>query len=50
VANPVRFSATPIHYQLAPPQLGEHTKSVLQRELQLGEQELAALFADGVIG
>jgi crotonobetainyl-CoA:carnitine CoA-transferase CaiB-like acyl-CoA transferase len=50
VANPVRFSATPIHYQLPPPQLGEHTKSVLQRELQLGEQELAALFADGVIG
>lgn len=29
VANPVKFSATPISYPLAPPELGEHTELVL---------------------
>lgn len=29
VANPVKFSATPISYPLAPPELGEHTEFVL---------------------
>jgi len=31
VANPVKFSATPISYPLAPPELGEHTEQVLGR-------------------
>jgi crotonobetainyl-CoA:carnitine CoA-transferase CaiB-like acyl-CoA transferase len=31
VANPVKFSATPISYPLAPPELGEHTELVLGR-------------------
>ena len=31
VANPVKFSATPICYDLAPPELGEHTAAVLQQ-------------------
>jgi crotonobetainyl-CoA:carnitine CoA-transferase CaiB-like acyl-CoA transferase len=30
VANPIRFSATPVHYGLAPPALGEHTEAVLE--------------------
>ncbi|MBO1076854.1 CaiB/BaiF CoA transferase family protein [Roseomonas marmotae] len=29
VANPVRFSGTPVVYDRAPPQLGEHTEEVL---------------------
>ncbi|HEY8611753.1 MAG TPA: CoA transferase [Roseomonas sp.] len=29
VANPVRFSETPVHYGRVPPQLGEHTQEVL---------------------
>jgi len=29
VANPVKFSATPLSFELAPPELGEHTERVL---------------------
>ncbi len=35
VANPIKFSATPIEHDLAPPLLGEHTDEVL-REIGLG--------------
>jgi crotonobetainyl-CoA:carnitine CoA-transferase CaiB-like acyl-CoA transferase len=31
VANPVRFSASPVHYQRPPPLLGEHTSEVLRQ-------------------
>jgi crotonobetainyl-CoA:carnitine CoA-transferase CaiB-like acyl-CoA transferase len=31
VGNPIKFSRTPIEYKSAPPTLGEHTESVLER-------------------
>ncbi|WP_028357856.1 CaiB/BaiF CoA transferase family protein [Brackiella oedipodis] len=30
IANPIKFSATPLQYQKAPPTLGQHTQEVLQ--------------------
>jgi crotonobetainyl-CoA:carnitine CoA-transferase CaiB-like acyl-CoA transferase len=30
VANPIRFSATPVSYRLPPPLLGEHSEQILQ--------------------
>jgi crotonobetainyl-CoA:carnitine CoA-transferase CaiB-like acyl-CoA transferase len=30
IANPIRFSNTPVSYRLPPPLLGEHTPQVLQ--------------------
>ena len=30
LANPVRFSSTPVSYRLPPPLLGEHTAEILQ--------------------
>lgn len=30
IANPIRFSATPVSYRLPPPLLGEHTAEILQ--------------------
>jgi crotonobetainyl-CoA:carnitine CoA-transferase CaiB-like acyl-CoA transferase len=30
IANPIKFSDTPISYRLPPPQLGEHTAQILQ--------------------
>ena len=33
VANPIRLSASPVSYRLAPPALGEHTAEVLRRLL-----------------
>jgi crotonobetainyl-CoA:carnitine CoA-transferase CaiB-like acyl-CoA transferase len=42
VASPLKLSATPVDYRLAPPLLGEHTDAVLQ-ELGLAPQEIDAL-------
>jgi crotonobetainyl-CoA:carnitine CoA-transferase CaiB-like acyl-CoA transferase len=49
VANPVRFSATPIAYSRAAPLLGEHTDEVLQELLHLDADGVAALRRDKVI-
>ena len=49
VANPVRFSATPVEYHRAPPLLGEHTRDVLAEVLQLDDARIAALQRDKVI-
>jgi len=48
VGNPIRFSATPIDYRLAPPLLGQDTEAVL-RELGRSADEIAALRAAGVV-
>jgi formyl-CoA transferase len=37
VANPIKYSATPIQYTLAPPRLGEHTSEVLETLLGYDE-------------
>ena len=49
VASPLRLSATPVDYRLAPPLLGEHTEPLLQRLLGLDADSIAALRASGVI-
>jgi crotonobetainyl-CoA:carnitine CoA-transferase CaiB-like acyl-CoA transferase len=49
VANPVRLSATPVDYRVAPPLLGEHTDAVLAERLGLDEAAIAALRAKGVV-
>ena len=30
IANPIRFSRTPVSYRLSPPRLGEHSSEILQ--------------------
>jgi len=49
VANPVRFSATPVEYRSAPPLLGQHTVEILSKELQYTAEEIAVLSRDGAI-
>ncbi len=49
VASPIRYSETPITYDIAPPRLGEHTREVLAGLLGLSNDDLARLAADGVI-
>jgi crotonobetainyl-CoA:carnitine CoA-transferase CaiB-like acyl-CoA transferase len=49
VANPLKFSSTPIEYKRPPPLLGEHTSEVLRELLALDEAAIAQLAADGVI-
>jgi len=49
IANPVRLSATPPDYRLAPPLLGEHTGEVLQDLLGIDNETFAGLKAKGII-
>jgi crotonobetainyl-CoA:carnitine CoA-transferase CaiB-like acyl-CoA transferase len=49
VANPMKFSGTPIAHGRAPPLLGEHTEEVLAAVLGLGAEEIAALREAGAI-
>jgi formyl-CoA transferase len=49
VANPIRFSATPIAHDTPPPLLGEHTDAVLQSVLGLGRAEIDSLRKEGII-
>ncbi len=49
VASPMRFSATPIAYEVPPPTLGQHTDGVLARELGFDAARIAQLRERGVI-
>ena len=46
---PVKLSATPGGVRSAPPRLGEHTRSVLRADLNMGNEEMRALAAAGAI-
>jgi len=50
VANPIKFSQTPIEYKQSPPLLGQHTDAVLGRLLDLDTSELAELREAAIIG
>ena len=49
VANPIKFSATPIRHDRAPPLLGEHTGEVLREVLGMRDGDIAALRARGIV-
>jgi len=49
VANPIKFSATPIAHDHAPPLLGEHTREVLGDVLGLDAGAIDALRKEGVV-
>ena len=49
VASPMRFSATPVEYKLAPPLLGQHTEEILRGLLGLEDAAIAKLRAEGMI-
>jgi crotonobetainyl-CoA:carnitine CoA-transferase CaiB-like acyl-CoA transferase len=49
VANPIRFSATPPRYDLAPPLLGQHTEEILRERLGYDAAQIAALKTRRVI-
>jgi len=49
IANPIRFSGTPVAYRQAPPYLGQHSEEVLTELLGLDEAGIAKLRGDGAI-
>jgi len=49
VASPLRLSATPVDYRLAPPMLGQHNEEILQGLLGRSESEMKRLKDDGIV-
>ena len=49
VANPIKFSATPIEHDTAPPLLGQHTREVLSSVLGVGEADFERLRKEGLV-
>jgi crotonobetainyl-CoA:carnitine CoA-transferase CaiB-like acyl-CoA transferase len=49
VANPVKFSLTPVGYRHAPPELGQHTHEILADELGYSDDKIRSLHASGAI-
>jgi formyl-CoA transferase len=49
VANPIKFSRTPIRYETPPPLLGQHTDEVLRGLLGKSDEEIAQMRANGTI-
>jgi crotonobetainyl-CoA:carnitine CoA-transferase CaiB-like acyl-CoA transferase len=49
LANPIRFSNTPIRYERAAPTLGEHTDEVLGARLGMSAERIAELKVRGVV-
>ena len=49
IANPIKYSKTPVAYDRPPPRLGEHTDEVLEELLDLSPAEVAALRDAGAI-
>jgi crotonobetainyl-CoA:carnitine CoA-transferase CaiB-like acyl-CoA transferase len=48
IANPIKMSATPIHYRYPPPFLGEHNAAILG-ELGLAADDISKLQREGII-
>lgn len=51
VGNPLHFDTFDMHAQqhLAPPLLGEHTESILKKQLQLSDEQIATYKKQGII-
>ena len=49
VANPVKFSATPVSYERAPPLLGQHTDEVLGEVLGMTRAQVSRLREEGIV-
>ena len=49
VANPIKYSRTPLSYDTPPPLLSQHTEDVLRGLLGKSDAEIAALRAAGII-
>ncbi|WP_440876380.1 CaiB/BaiF CoA transferase family protein [Thalassotalea sp. PLHSN55] len=50
VACPINMSATPLSYQSAAPNLGQHSQALLKQELALDDDAIEQLFKQGIIG
>ncbi len=50
VGSPLKLSGTPVSYDKPPPVCGEHSAAILRELLGLGDDDIAALEAESIIG
>lgn len=49
VGSPLKLSATPVSYDIAPPLCGQHTDEILKKTLDLSDESIADLKAKGIL-
>jgi formyl-CoA transferase len=49
VGSPMKFSGTPVTYEIPPPALGQHTQEILKNVLHKSDADIAALQSSGTI-
>ena len=49
VANPIKFSKTPIMDEIAPPMLGQHSEEILRNVADLSDEQIEKLRIAGII-
>ena len=49
VASPINLSATPLQYNSASPDLGQHSYQVLSKNLKYSESEINKLFNNAIV-
>tara|TARA_R110001592_G_scaffold7815_4_gene43310 strand:+ start:4668 stop:5882 length:1215 start_codon:yes stop_codon:yes gene_type:complete len=49
IASPINLSATPLQYNSASPDLGEHSYQVLSKSLNYSEEDISKLFSNATI-
>ncbi len=49
VASPINLSATPLQYNSASPDLGQHSYQVLSKTLNYSEDDISALFSKAIV-
>jgi len=49
VASPMHLSKTPVDIRMPPPILGQHTREILQKALQMDANEIETLHRKGVV-
>jgi crotonobetainyl-CoA:carnitine CoA-transferase CaiB-like acyl-CoA transferase len=49
IASPINLSATPLQYNSASPDLGQHSYQVLSKNLNYSEDDISALFSNAIV-
>jgi crotonobetainyl-CoA:carnitine CoA-transferase CaiB-like acyl-CoA transferase len=49
VASPINLSATPLQYNTASPDLGQHSYQILSQTLNYSEDDISALFSNAIV-
>jgi crotonobetainyl-CoA:carnitine CoA-transferase CaiB-like acyl-CoA transferase len=49
IASPINMSTTPLQYNSASPDLGQHSHQVLSKTLNYSEDNISQLFANGIV-